>query len=58
MEKHVVEFEFEREHKHTIRYQQTLPESGVVTTIYVQKWAVKDGPRWVQKLKVTVEEGE
>ncbi len=58
MDKHVLEFEFEREHKHTIRYRETQPASGVITTVYVQKQAVVAGLGWVNRLKVVVEEGE
>lgn len=61
MEKHVLEFEFDRETKHTVRYQEVLGnQSNAVSTLYVQKWAVRGGTAsgWVQRLKVTVEEGE
>ena len=53
MSKKTVKFEYEKETKNSVRYQE-VPESGqapIMGTIYVQKWFAGDSKR----LELTLE---
>ena len=53
--KHIMKFKLDKETKNTIRYAaDSDDEPAAITTIYMQKWAVKDRPK---EITVTVEAG-
>lgn len=52
MNTQVIELELARETKNTLRYEEVGDGPPMISTVYVQKWAVPDRPR---RIKVTIE---